>query len=667
MNHKFTTIAWGLVFIIILFCGCSNMVETLRALSDAELSVVLLCDGNTNATNIEIPLGEAQSFSFIVKDKNTGEIIDNVYFLKDIQWGYPKKPLENSDTIEVSFPENKHTMTVRGVKATEAPNEIYVTVNGVKSNVCTVTVQDKPREPEKEIKVILTSNDQQVDNLELQVDNERKFSFKIQDAQTGEIVSDLTIIKDIQWSYSESDHISYTLDSNRIILTVRGVKATEAPNEIYVTVNGVKSNVCTVTVQDKPREPEKEIKVILTSNDQQVDNLELQVDNERKFSFKIQDAQTGEIVSDLTIIKDIQWSYSESDHISYTLDSNRIILTVKGVKATETPNEIYVTVNGVKSNVCTVTVQDFWENKEVVITYGKSSVEKFELPLQKERHLSVLLRDKNTKEFITPPPTKDGIQWTYHQNDDIKYATDLAAYGDVLTLEGERAVSQPQEIFVTINGIRSESCMVTVGKYYSVENSVDLKEVINKVGTSDVTEIHIEGSDLISSASSLIKFAQELSEKDASGKKYTLDLTAATDVDLSSRYDDIRPDLSIEHVLLPEGLTTIGENAFWGFWALAKITIPSQVTTIGKSAFGSCFALKEIVIPASVEFIDEHAFSYCTGLEKIRFEPRDKKLEIAAGAFAGLASTVGVILDKETAGLITGAGANNILGRVPQP
>ena len=37
------------------------------------------------------------------------------------------------------------------------------------------------------------------------------------------------------------------------------------------------------------------------------------------------------------------------------------------------------------------------------------------------------------------------------------------------------------------------------------------------------------------------------------------------------------------------------------------------------------------------------------------------------GAFAGLASTVGVILDKETAGLITGAGAKNILGRVPQP
>lgn len=453
INHKFTTIAWGLVFIIILFCGCSNMIGRLRAISDAELSVALLCD-NTNATNIEIPLGESTIFSFIVKDKNTGEIIDNVYFLKDIQWGYPKKPLENSDTIEVSFPENKHTMTVRGVKATEAPNEIYVTVNGVKSNVCTVTVKDP------------------------------------------------------------------------------------------------------------------------------------------------------------------------------------------------------------------------WEDIEVVIAYDKIPVEEFKLPLHRQRHLSALLRDKDTKEFITnPPPIKDGIQWTYPQNDnDIEYATDkLGSYGDILTLNGERAVTEPREIFVTINGIRSESCMVTVGNFYAAETQEELEDVIKRTESSAVTKIHIAGPSLVSKPNSINEIAQKLQEKDANGKKYTLDLTAATEVDLSSPDNDTRFNSSIEHVLLPEGLTTIGENAFWGFWALAKITIPSQVTTIGKSAFGSCFALKEIVIPASVEFIDEHAFSYCTGLEKIRFEPRDKKLKIAAGAFAGLASTVGVILDKETAGLITGAGAKNILGRVPQP
>ena len=561
INHKFTTIAWGLVFIIILFCGCSNMIGRLRAISDAELSVALLCD-NTNATNIEIPLGEAQSFSFIVKDKNTGEIIDNVYFLKDIQWGYPKKPLENSDTIEVSFPENKQTMRVKGVKATETPNEIYVTVNGVKSNVCTVTVKDEPIEPEKEIKVILTSNDQQVDSLELQVEEERKFSFKIQDAQTGEIVSDLTIIKDIQWSYSESDYISYTLDSNRIILTVKGVNATEAPNEIYVTVNGVKSNVCTVTVKDP------------------------------------------------------------------------------------------------------------WEDIEVVIAYDKIPVEEFKLPLHRQRHLSALLRDKDTKEFITnPPPIKDGIQWTYPQNDnDIEYATDkLGSYGDILTLNGERAVTEPREIFVTINGIRSESCMVTVGNFYAAETQEELEDVIKRTESSAVTKIHIAGPSLVSKPNSINEIAQKLQEKDANGKKYTLDLTAATEVDLSSPDNDTRFNSSIEHVLLPEGLTTIGEHAFWGFTALAEITIPSQVTTIGKNAFGSCFGIEEIVIPASVESIGENAFSYCEKLKKITFEPRDKNLTIAAGAFSLCASLPEVIIDKEDVDLITGAGVDNLKKYIKDP
>lgn len=566
INHKFTTIAWGLVFIIILFCGCSNMIERLRAISDAELSVVLLCD-NTNVANIEIPLGEAKSFSFIVRDKNTGEIIDNFYFLKDIQWGYPKDPTENSDAIEVSLSENKQTMTVKGIKATKSPGEIYVTVNGVKSNVCAVTVKDEPIEPEKEIKVILTSNDQQVDILELQVEEERKFSFKIQDVRTGEIVSDLTIIKDIQWSYSESDYISYTLDSNRIILTIRGMKATETPNEIYVTVNGVKSNVCAVTVKDP------------------------------------------------------------------------------------------------------------WEDIEVVIAYYKVPVENFELALHKQSHLSALLRDKNTNEYITnPPPIKDGIQWTYPQNDnDIEYATDkIGSYGDVLTLIGKREVTEPREIFVTINGIHSESCMVTVGNFYAAETQEELDEVIERTESSAVTEIHIAGPSLVSKPNSINEIAQKLQEKEAdgrpveNGKKYTLDLTAATNVDLSSPNENAQFNSSIEHVLLPEGLTTIGEYAFWGFEALAEITIPPKVTTIGKGAFGSS-GIVEIIIPASVESIGKNAFSLCSKLKKITFEPRDKKLTIAEGAFSLCPFLSEVIIDKEDIGLITGAGADNLKKYIKDP
>lgn len=451
INHKFTTIAWGLVFIIILFCGCSNMIERLRATSDAELSVVLLCD-NTNVANIEIPLGEAKSFSFIVKDKNTGEIIDNVYFLKDIQWWYPKAPLENSDTIEVSFSENKQTMTV------------------------------------------------------------------------------------------------------------------------------------------------------------------------------------------------------------------------KGVKATETPNEIYVTVNGVKSNVCAVTVKDPWEDIEVVIAYYEGFVKNFELALGKSTTLSVVLWDKNANELIDDISLYKNIQWQYPTSSKYISAT-VSPNKANLFLTGNNPTETPEEISVSVNEISSGPCMITVGKYYSVETSEDLKDVINKVETSGVTEIHISGNELVSSANSLIQIAQSLPERD--GNKYTLDLSEATNIDLSTDFGNYPSDIeffnsSVEKIILPEGLTTIGENAFWGFEALAEITIPPKVTTIGKGAFGNS-GIVEIVIPASVESIGENAFSLCSKLKKITFEPRDKDLNIASGAFALCTSLSEVIIDKEDVGLITGEGANNVLRYVPQP
>lgn len=451
INHKFTTIAWGLVFIIILFCGCSNMIERLRAISDAELSVVLLCD-NTNVANIEIPLGEAKSFSFIVRDKNTGEIIDNVYFLKDIQWWYPKAPLENSDTIEVSFSENKQTMTV------------------------------------------------------------------------------------------------------------------------------------------------------------------------------------------------------------------------KGVKATETPNEIYVTVNGVKSNVCAVTVKNPWEDIEVVIAYYEGFVKNFELALGKSTTLSVVLWDKNANELIDDISLYKNIQWQYPTSSKYISAT-VSPNKANLFLTGNNPTETPEEISVSVNEISSGPCMITVGKYYSVETPEDLKDVINKVETSGVTEIHISGNELVSSANSLIQIAQSLPERD--GNKYTLDLSEATNIDLSTDFGNYPSDIeffnsSVEKIILPEGLTTIGENAFWGFEALAEITIPPKVTTIGKGAFGNS-GIVEIVIPASVESIGENAFSLCSNLKKITFEPRDKELNIASGAFSLCTSLSEVIIDSDDIGWIKGDGSNNILSHVPQP
>ena len=59
---------------------------------------------------------------------------------------------------------------------------------------------------------------------------------------------------------------------------------------------------------------------------------------------------------------------------------------------------------------------------------------------------------------------------------------------------------------------------------------------------------------------------------------------------------------------LPTGLTSIGENAFYGCYGLTSVEIPSGVTEIGAGAFCNCTGLTEVTIPASVTDIGTNAF-----------------------------------------------------------
>ena len=70
----------------------------------------------------------------------------------------------------------------------------------------------------------------------------------------------------------------------------------------------------------------------------------------------------------------------------------------------------------------------------------------------------------------------------------------------------------------------------------------------------------------------------------------------------------------IVSVIIPDGVVTIGDNAFDGCESLKEITIPDSVVRIGSYAFYGCDSLKEIAIPDSVTEIGEYAFE-CDFLE----------------------------------------------------
>lgn len=80
---------------------------------------------------------------------------------------------------------------------------------------------------------------------------------------------------------------------------------------------------------------------------------------------------------------------------------------------------------------------------------------------------------------------------------------------------------------------------------------------------------------------------------------------------------DLPLEPSIVRVVIEEGVTSIGDNAFANFENLEIVEIPNTVTEIGVRAFEGCKRLNSITIPRTVTRIGNRAFEGCTSLKSI--------------------------------------------------
>ena len=65
---------------------------------------------------------------------------------------------------------------------------------------------------------------------------------------------------------------------------------------------------------------------------------------------------------------------------------------------------------------------------------------------------------------------------------------------------------------------------------------------------------------------------------------------------------------------IPQGITSIGDSAFFYCYSLTSVSIPDSVTSIGDRAFYYCDSLTSVSIPDSVTSIGDYAFGDCSNL-----------------------------------------------------
>lgn len=88
---------------------------------------------------------------------------------------------------------------------------------------------------------------------------------------------------------------------------------------------------------------------------------------------------------------------------------------------------------------------------------------------------------------------------------------------------------------------------------------------------------------------------------------------------------------NIKQVIINEGITEVGANAFQGCSNLKEVKLPESLKTLNGYSFGICEQLTEIYIPSGVEALDSMSFTQCSNLVKI--QGMENVTHITKGAF----------------------------------
>ena len=105
----------------------------------------------------------------------------------------------------------------------------------------------------------------------------------------------------------------------------------------------------------------------------------------------------------------------------------------------------------------------------------------------------------------------------------------------------------------------------------------------------------------------------------------------------------------LAHIDLPQGVTRIRSRTFQYCWSLASLSLPKTVTSIEDEAFCGCYGLRQMELPPQVTAIGPRAFAHCLALKSVILPAGVKHID--AEAFAGCTALTAVTIPEGIASI----------------